>query len=109
MTKLTRILMLTASTCLILLLAASFAMAADDLPSDEAIIKAVMKTGYSYFVKKGGTVAGKFKKPDGSYLVFIQGTNGTFIQGDSRIYRLDSGKWMLCIYSATSDNVVPIE
>lgn len=93
MTKLKRTLLLIASTCLILLLAASFAIAEDvKLPSDDTIISTLTKVEGSK-VKETFTVSDKFKNLDGSYKIFLVDNKDKNLRRFFTLIPLTSGKW----------------
>ena len=99
MTITKRILMLMATSCLVVLLAASFAMAelkATDLPPDEILIEAGTVL-FKHF--KGAVVLGKYKPADhvNYHHIFFKLKKGFIPLKPFTLIRLDTGIWTLGI------------
>ncbi|MFC1769775.1 hypothetical protein ACFLZI_01805 [Nitrospirota bacterium] len=102
MTNAKRILMLMATSCLIVLLATSFALAEEpELPSDEAIIATLSKL-YSSGVDAKCKVEDKFKHPDGFYRIFLLNKKDRSITDVFYLLPLTSGKWKVGYYMTTT-------
>ncbi|MFC1769771.1 hypothetical protein ACFLZI_01785 [Nitrospirota bacterium] len=113
MTITKRIFMLMATCCLIVLLTASFAMAgeakATDMPSEEAILKALTskKNLVKYLGLKDISYAGNYrlKDYDDAYRLFItRAKDGDLINHTFHLYKLNTGKWVIGIYTVSLGN-----
>ncbi|MFC1769772.1 hypothetical protein ACFLZI_01790 [Nitrospirota bacterium] len=110
MTITKRILMLMATSCLIVLLAASFVMAGEmKLPSDETLLNTIQKDKTWAKALKGGRLGGKFKDDNGSYLLFFYFKGGNGFDVPVRLYPLESGKWNLAVYGSSTTSFLIIE
>lgn len=101
-----RILVCLALTCLIVLLSASFALAGDtaaaDIPSDEALTNAVDKMEVGKMrMFKGCKYVGysKIKDRDNVYQLFFEHRKGGLFGPIFKLYKINTGKWILGVYS----------
>jgi hypothetical protein len=93
-------------TCLIVLLSASFALtgekAATDMPSDEALTNAADKMevgGMRPFKKCKYVGYNRIKDRDNVYQLFFEHRKGGLFGPTFKLYKINTGKWILGVYS----------